>query len=96
LCNDCSSKSTIEATLEEENRSLSCSLSLRFSEDIFIELNKLFILTCNFDVLIQENDMINKLNKKETAKKVVKRIVKKVVKKIKNKFDLSSIIKLKV
>ncbi len=42
----------IEVMLEEENRALSCSLSLRFFEDIFIELNKLFILGCNFDVLI--------------------------------------------
>ncbi len=88
--------STTEATLEEENQALSCSLLLRFSENIFIKLNKLFILTCNFDVLIQENNIISKLNEKETAKRVAKRIVKKVVKEIKNKFDLLSIIKLKV
>jgi len=69
---------------------------LRFSEDIFIKLNKLFILACNLDVLFQEDDMINKLNEKETAKRVAKRIFKKIVKRIKNKFNLSSIIKLKV
>jgi len=40
--------------------------------------------------------MISKLNEKETAKRVAKRIAKKVAKRIKNKFDLSSIIKLKV
>jgi len=68
----------------------------RFSEDISIKLNKLFILACNFDVLFQEDDMISKLNEKETAKRVAKRIVKKVAKRIKNKFDLSSIVKLKV
>jgi len=68
----------------------------RFSEDISIELNKLFILACNFNVLFQEDDMINKLNEKETAKRVAKRIVKRVAKRIKNKFDLSSIIKLRV
>jgi len=63
-------------------------LSLRFSEDIFIELNELFILACNFDVLIQENHIISKLNEKETAKRVAKRI--------ENKFDFSSVVKLKV
>ena len=89
-------KSTIKVTLKEENQALSCSLSLRFFEDIFIELNKLFILACNFNVLIQENYIISKLNEKETAKKVAKRVAKKVVKRIKNKFDFSSIIKLKV
>jgi len=68
----------------------------RFSEDIFIELNKLFILACNFDVLFQENDMISKLNEKKTAKRVAKRIVKKVAKRIENKFDFSSVVKLKV
>jgi len=68
----------------------------RFSEDIFIKLNKLFILACNFDVLFQEDDMISKLNEKEIAKKVAKKIVKRVAKRIKNKFDLSSIVKLKV
>ena len=86
----------IEVMLEEENRALSCSLSLRFFEDIFIKLNKLFILACNFDVLIQENHIISKLNKKETAKRVAKRIAKRVAKRIKNKFDFSSIIKLRV
>jgi len=40
--------------------------------------------------------MISKLNKKETVKRVAKRIAKRVAKRIKNKFDLSSIIKLKV
>jgi len=40
--------------------------------------------------------MISKLNEKETAKRISKRIAKKVAKRIKNKFDLSSIIKLKV
>jgi len=40
--------------------------------------------------------MISKLNEKETAKKVAKRIIKKVAKRIKNKFDLLSIIKLRV
>ncbi len=74
--------------LEEEDWALSCSLLSRFSEDIFIKLNKLFILACNFDVLFQEDDMISKLNEKETAKRVAKRI--------KNKFDLSSIVKLRV
>jgi len=68
----------------------------RFSEDIFIKLNKLFILACNFDVLFQEDDMISKLNEKEIAKRVAKKIVKRVAKRIKNKFDLSSIVKLKV
>ncbi len=82
--------------LEEEDQALSCSLLSRFSEDIFIELNKLFILACNFNVLFQEDDMISKLNEKETAKRVAKRITKRVAKRIKNKFDLSSIIKLKV
>ena len=80
--------STTEATLEEEDQALSCSLLSRFFEDIFIKLNKLFILACNLNVLFQENDMISKLNEKETAKRITKRI--------KNKFDLSSIIKLKV
>ncbi len=88
--------STTETTLKEKDQALSCSLLSRFSEDIFIKLNKLFILACNFNVLFQEDDMINKLNKKETAKRVAKRIAKKVAKRIKNKFDLSSIIKLKV
>ena len=74
----------IEVMLEEEDWALLCSLSLRFSEVIFIELKKLFILACNFDVLIQENHIISKLNEKEIAKK------------IENKFDFSSIIKLKV
>jgi len=68
----------------------------RFSEDIFIELNKLFILACNLNVLFQEDDMISKLNEKETAKRVAKRIAKRVAKRIKNKFDFSSIIKLRV
>jgi len=68
----------------------------RFSEDIFIKLNKLFILACNFDVLFQEDDMISKLNEKETAKIVAKRIAKRVAKRIKNKFNLSSIVKLRV
>jgi len=36
--------------------------------------------------------MISKLNEKETAKRIAKRVAKR----IKNKFDLSSIIKLKV
>jgi len=80
--------STTEATLEEEDQALSCSLLSRFFEDIFIKLNKLFILACNLNVLFQENDMISKLNEKKTAKRITKRI--------KNKFDLSSIIKLKV
>ncbi len=40
--------------------------------------------------------MISKLKKKETAKRIAKRIAKRVAKRIKNKFDLSSIIKLKV
>ncbi len=40
--------------------------------------------------------MISKLNEKETAKTVAKRITKKVVKRIENKFDFSSIVKLKV
>jgi len=40
--------------------------------------------------------MISKLNEKETAKKIAKRITKKVAKRIKNKFDLSSIVKLRV
>jgi len=88
--------STTEAMLKEEDQALSCLLLSRFSEDIFIKLNKLFILACNSDVLFQENDMISKLNKKETAKRVAKRIAKTVAKRIKNKFDLSSIIKLKV
>ncbi len=88
--------STTEATLEEEDWALSCSLLSRFSEDIFIKLNKLFILACNFNVLFQENDIISKLNEKETAKRIAKRIAKRVAKKIKNKFDLSSIIKLRV
>jgi len=88
--------SMTKATLEEEDQALSCSLLLRFSEDIFIKLNKLFILACNFNVLFQENDMISKLNKKETAKRIAKRITKKVAKRIKNKFDLSSIIKFRV
>jgi len=96
LCNDCSSTSTTEATLEEEDRALSCSLLSRFFEDISIKLNKLFILACNFDVLFQEDDMISKLNEKKTAKRVAKRITKRVAKRIKNKFDFSSIIKLKV
>jgi len=68
----------------------------RFFEDIFIELNKLFILACNLNVLFQEDDMISKLNEKETAKRIAKRIVKRVAKRIKNKFDLSSIVKLRV
>ncbi len=88
--------SMTEVILKEKNQALSCSLLSRFSENIFIKLNKLFILACNLDVLFQEDDMINKLNEKEIAKKIVKRITKKVVKKIKNKFNLSSIIKLKV
>ncbi len=88
--------STTEVTLEEEDQALSCSLLSRFSEDIFIKLNKLFILACNLNVLFQEDDMINKLNEKETAKKVAKRIAKRVAKRIKNKFDFSNIIKLKV
>ncbi len=88
--------STTEAMLKEEDQALLCLLLSRFSEDIFIKLNKLFILACNSDVLFQENDMISKLNKKETAKRVAKRIAKTVAKRIKNKFDLSSIIKLKV
>jgi len=46
--------------------------------------------------LFQENDIISKLNEKETAKRIAKRIAKRVAKKIKNKFDLSSIIKLRV
>ncbi len=71
-------------------------LLLRFSEDISIELNKLFILACNFDVLFQEDDMISKLNEKKTAKRVAKRIAKRVAKRIKNKFDFSSVIKLRV
>ncbi len=79
---------TTKTMLEEEDQALSCSLLSRFSEDIFIELNKLFILACNFDVLFQEDDIISKLNEKETAKRVAKRI--------KNKFDLLSIIKLRV
>ena len=82
--------------LEEEDWALSCSLLSRFSEDIFIKLNKLFILACNFDVLFQEDDMISKLNEKETAKRAAKRIAKRVAKRIKNKFDLSSIVKLRV
>jgi len=52
----------------------------RFSENISIKLNKLFILACNLDVLFQEDNMICKLNEKEIAKKVAKRIVKKVAK----------------
>jgi len=40
--------------------------------------------------------MICKLNEKETAKRVAKRIAKRVAKRIKNKFNFSSIIKLKV
>ncbi len=80
--------STTKATLKEEDQALSCLLLSRFFEDIFIKLNKLFILICNLDVFFQENDMISKLNEKEIEKKVAKRI--------KNKFDLSSIIKLKV
>jgi len=40
--------------------------------------------------------MINKLNEKEIAKRIAKRITKRVAKRIKNKFDFSSIIKLKV
>ena len=90
--------STTEVMLEEEDQALSCSLLSRFSEGIFIKLNKLFILACNFNVLFWENDinMISKLNKKETVKRVAKRIAKRVAKRIKNKFDLSSIIKLKV
>ncbi len=88
--------STTEVILEEENRALSCSLLSRFFENIFIKLNKLFILACNLDVLFQEHDMISKLNEKETAKRVAKKIAKKVAKRIKNKFDFSSIIKLKV
>jgi len=40
--------------------------------------------------------MISKLNEKETAKRIAKRIAKRVAKRIKNKFDLLSIIKLKV
>ncbi len=88
--------SMTEVILKEEDWALSCSLLSRFFEDIFIKLNKLFILACNFDVLFQEDDMISKLNEKETAKKVVKRIVKRVAKRFKNKFDFSSIIKFKV
>ncbi len=88
--------STTETTLKEEDRALSYSLLSRFSEDIFIELNKLFILACNLDVLFQEDDLISKLNEKETAKRVAKRIAKRVAKRIKNKFDLSSVIKLRV
>ncbi len=82
----------IEVTLEEEDWALSCSLSLRFFEDIFIKLNKLFILAYNFNVLIWENHMISKLNEKDIAKKVAK----KVAKRIENKFDFSNIIKLMV
>jgi len=76
--------------------SLDALVTLKFSEDIFIKLNKLFILACNFNVLFQENDIISKLNEKEIAKRITKRIIKKVAKRIKNKFNLSSIIKLKV
>ena len=85
-----------EVILKEKDQALSCSLLSRFSEDIFIKLNKLFILACNLDVLFQEDDMINKLNEKEIAKKIVKRITKKVVKRIKNKFDFLSIIKMNI
>ena len=66
--------------LEEEDQALSCSLLSRFSEDIFIKLNKLFILTCNLDVLFQEDDMISKLNEKETVKKVAKKLLKELQK----------------
>jgi len=40
--------------------------------------------------------MISKLNKKEIAKRVAKRVAKKVAKRIENKFDFSSVVKLKV
>jgi len=40
--------------------------------------------------------MISKLNEKDTAKRIAKRIIKRVAKRIKNKFDFSSIVKLRV
>jgi hypothetical protein len=87
--------STTEATLKEEDQALSCSLLSRFSENIFIELNKLFILACNFDVLFQEDDMISKLNEKKTAKRVAKRITKRVAKRIKKSLIFQASLSLK-